>query len=153
MAIVRWEPLGRSAMPWQAFGNLRRRMDRLFDEFAQDDSDEVVQSRWLPVVDVSENEDAYLIHAEVPGMVKKDIKITLQENVLTVSGEKRIDREKKNHNYHLVERSHGLFSRSFTLPSKVESDKIKADFKDGVLNVTVPKAAEAKAREIEIKVD
>lgn len=152
MAIVRWEPFSKSLSPWQGFETLRRRMERIFDEFLPMDSEEVKQSRWLPVVDVSENNDHYTIHAELPGMSKKDVKITLQDDVLTISGEKNLDREEKNKTYHLLERAYGQFNRSFTLPSKVEADKIKADFKDGVLNITVPKAPEAKAKEIEIKV-
>ncbi len=152
MAIVRWEPFGRSLSPWQGFEALRRRMERLFNEFMPEESEDVLQSRWLPVVDVSENKDNYVIHAELPGMKKKDVKITLQDDVLTISGEKKVEREEKDKTYHLVERSYGQFSRSFTLPAKVEADKIKAEFKDGVLNITLPKAPEAKAKEIDIKV-
>lgn len=152
MAIVRWEPFCRSLSPFEGFETLRRRMDRLFDEFGRGEEGDVLQSRWIPSVDVTEAGDQYLIHAEIPGMSKKDIKITLEGDVLTIAGEKKLDREKKDRTYHLVERAYGQFSRSFTLPHKVDGENIKASFKDGVLEITVPKAPEAKSREIEIKV-
>jgi HSP20 family protein len=150
MALIRWEPFGRQLSPWESFEALRRRMDRLFDDFTR--RDEEVGSSWLPSVDLSENSDSFLIKADVPGMDKKDIKITMQDNVLNISGEKKQEKEEKDRNYHLIERSYGQFSRSFTLPTKVDSDKIKAEFKNGVLEIVIPKAPEAKAREIEIQV-
>ncbi len=150
MALIRWEPFGRQISPWEGFEALRRRMDRLFDDFTR--RDEEAGSSWLPSVDLSENSDSFLIKADVPGMDKKDIKITMQDNVLNISGEKKQEKEEKDRNYHLIERSYGQFSRSFTLPTKVDSDKIKAEFKNGVLEIVIPKAPEAKAREIEIQV-
>ncbi len=152
MAIVRWEPYKRALSPFRGFDALRHSVDRLFDDFLSHDSDEMFESRWHPVVDLSENGDNYLVHAEIPGLNKKDVKITLQDNVLTISGEKKLEREEKNKTYHLVERSHGQFTRSFNLPAKVDEKGIKAEFKNGVLEITLPKAPEAKAREIEIKV-
>jgi len=152
MAIVRWEPFGRSMNPWQGFNSFRDRMERLFNEYLPED-DDVTMTRWVPMVDVSENGDHFTLHAEVPGMNKKDIKITLENDVLTISGQKDIKREDKNKTYHLLERSHGQFSRSFKMPAKVDASKIKAEFKDGVLDVTLPKVPEAKAREIQIEVD
>jgi len=149
MALIRWEPFSRGMMPWEGFETLRRRMDRLFDEFTRSDSGEL--TRWMPLVDISETAEQLTIHAEIPGMDKKDIKITLQDNVLTISGEKKLEREEKDRNYHLVERSSGQFTRSFTLPSKVDDGNIKASFKNGVLEVVLPKAPEARAREIEIQ--
>lgn len=149
MALIRWEPFGRAMTPWNGFEALRRRMDRLFDDYSRGESDEL--SRWWPQVDVCETADHFAIHADIPGLDKKDIKITLQDNVLTLSGEKKLEREEKERNYHLIERSQGQFSRSFTLPSKVEEGKIKASFKNGVLEIELPKAPEAKAREIEIQ--
>lgn len=153
MAIVRWEPFpDQIGMPFRGFDALRRSMDRLFDDFLRGDTDEVIESRWIPSADLSEDNDNYVIHAEIPGMDKKDIKLTLRDNVLTISGEKKLEREKKDHTFHLVERSFGQFTRSFDLRARVDENGIKAEFKDGVLEVTLPKAPEAKARQIEIKV-
>ena len=149
MALIRWEPFSRAMIPWDGFETLRRRMDRLFDDYSRGDSSE--PSRWWPQVDVSEAPEQFILHAEIPGMDKKDIKITLQDNVLTLSGEKKLEREDKERNYHLLERSHGQFSRSFTLPSKVDDGKIKASFRNGVLEIELPKAPQAKTREIEIQ--
>lgn len=102
-------------------------------------------------VDVVENNEAYVIKAELPGISKNDVKITLHENVLTIKGEKKQEKEEKDRNFHRVERSYGSFERSFTLPSGVKDDKIEAAYKDGILTITLPKAEEAKPKEIEVK--
>ena len=152
MAIVRWEPFGRNILPWQGFDVLRSRMDRLFDEFSREDTGEVVQSKWLPSVDIREDQDQYFIQAEIPGMTRKDIKITLEGTALTISGEKKFERENKENKYHLTERVYGNFSRTFNLPSKVNAKEIKANHSDGVLQISIPKAAEVRPREIEISI-
>lgn len=152
MALIRWEPFGRGMAPWRGFDSLRRRMDSLFDDFQRGESPDLFQSNWMPSVDISENADSLTIHAEVPGMSKKDVKISIQDNILTISGQKKLEREKKEQNYHLVERTQGEFTRSFTLPSRVDSNNVKAEIKDGVLEIELPKTPEAKAREIEIQV-
>ena len=153
MAIVRWEPFGRSMSPFRGFDTLRRSMDRLMDDFSHGESSESGRPRWIPSVDLVEDNDKYFLNVEVPGMQKEDIKISLQDNVLSISGEKRIEREKKENAYHLVERSVGQFSRSFALPSLVDEAKIKANYKDGILSIDLPKAPEAKRKEISISVD
>lgn len=151
MALVRWEPMGRSIAPWgEGMDYLRRRMDRLLDEFMHGDGGERGE-RWLPSVDVMEDKDKYVIRADVPGLNKDDIKITLQENVLTITGEKKQEKEQKERAYHLTERTYGQFTRSFTLPSKVDPNNIKAEFKDGVLEINLPKSPESKAKEIQIQ--
>ena len=148
MALVRWEPMGRSMTPWsEGFDHLRRRMDRLLEDFVHGDGNE--QQRWMPSVDVMEDKERYLIRADVPGLSKDNIKITLQDNVLTITGEKKQDREQKERSYHLIERSYGQFTRTFTLPSKVDQNSIAAEFKDGVLEISLPKSSEAKAKEIQ----
>jgi HSP20 family protein len=106
---------------------------------------------WHPPVDIEEQPDRYTVHLELPGMKLEDIKITLEDNRLVIRGEKTRTEEQKNATYHKVERVYGTFERSFTLNHAVKSDKIEATYRDGVLEVTIPKAEEAKAREIPIK--
>jgi HSP20 family protein len=106
---------------------------------------------WAPPVDIEETPDHYLVRAELPGMKQEDIKITVEDNRLVLRGEKRREAEESGTNYHRVERVYGQFERSFTLTHAVRQDKIEAIYKDGVLEVQIPKAEEAKAREIPVK--
>jgi HSP20 family protein len=143
--------------PWRPFefDRIRREMDRLWDSFLEGrpmrragDGGE-----WLPSIDVSETKSDLVIKAELPGMDPKDIDISMNNGFLTIKGEKKHEREEKDENYHLVERSYGSFTRSVRLPREVQSDKITASFKNGVLRVTLPKSEEAKKKEIKIKVE
>lgn len=106
---------------------------------------------WSPSVDVKETKDAYEVMADLPGLDKKDINISLQDNVLTVKGERKHEEKKEGEHHYYYERSHGIFCRSFRLPEKVEEKDIKAEYKDGVLRVTLHKSEEAKSRMIEIR--
>ena len=106
---------------------------------------------WQPPVDIEEQPDRYAVHVELPGMKLEDIKITLEDNRLVIRGEKTRTEEQKNATYHKIERVYGTFERSFSLTHAVKADKIEATYRDGVLEVSVPKAEEAKAREIPIK--
>ena len=106
---------------------------------------------WSPRADIEETNDAFVLHADLPGVQKNDVKITMKENVLTISGERKYQDEKKKKNFHRMERSYGGFQRSFALPTTVKSNDIKAEFKDGVLSVTLPKADEVKPKEIAIQ--
>ncbi len=133
--------------------NVQREIDRVFDSFFRPSSTEGKESAvWSPRVDLSETEDAYLIHLDVPGMKKEDIEINFQDGTLTISGERRSHeaQEDEQRNYMRVERSFGHFYRSFTLPNTVNADDIQADYQEGVLKVRVPKAEEIKPRRIEI---
>lgn len=146
-AIERWSP-------FRELKRLQDEMDRLFEslwgrELARPT---VVEAAWSPSVDVYETKDAIVIDAELPGVKPSDVKVTLTENTLTIKGEKSREKEIKEENYHRVERVYGSFARSFTLPAGVQADKIQATFKDGVLKITIPKAEEAKPKEIEIEV-
>jgi HSP20 family protein len=105
---------------------------------------------WLPPVDIRETEEAYLVTAELPGLTKKDVDVTVENSILTLSGERRWEKSSESETYHRMERAFGRFSRSFTLPHQVEADKVKANFKDGLLTVSIPKAEQAKPRRIAI---
>jgi HSP20 family protein len=132
-------------------------LDQLFDRVFQDRWDpdwKGLGNNWVPAVDVEETENEYLFKAERPGIRKEDVKISLLDNVLTLSGEKRTEEKKteKDKKYHRVERTYGTFQRSFALSSPLKSDKISASYKDGILEIVVPKSEEAKPREIDIQV-
>lgn len=130
-------------------------MNRIFDQFFRGDrsiDDSFLGRDWTPAVDVVENPDAYVLNAELPGLNKDEVKITLENNILSIRGEKKNEMEKKEGNYHRVERSYGLFERSFTIPGSIKSNDIDAQFKDGVLTLTLPKAEESKPKLIDVKV-
>jgi HSP20 family protein len=151
MTIVRWEPFGNLA-------GIEERMNRLFDESFRgrgrdkgaDDS--ALAGAWVPAVDIYEQENHIVLKAELPGLDPKDVDICLENNVLTLRGEREIDNEIKRESYHRVERAYGSFARSFTLPSVVDQERIQADYKDGVLRVTLPKREEAQPKQISISV-
>jgi len=131
---------------------LRDEMDRLFDDFfgmtpARGERGAV----WSPAVNVREDEDSFFIEAELPGMSREDIELEVEQNSLVIKGERRFEQKEEGENYHFVERSYGSFYRSFTLPKNVDADGIGAEYKDGVLTVTVPKKEEVKPKKVEIK--
>jgi HSP20 family protein len=112
----------------------------------------IVVADWAPSVDVSETDGEYQIKAEIPDVKKEDVKVTLEEGVLTIQGERRFEKEEKGKKYHRVERSYGSFVRSFTLPDLVDEANVKAEFKDGVLNLKLPKSEKVKPKAIEVTV-
>ena len=148
MAITRWRP-------FRDLISIQDEMNRLFDDFFERPvtRPEWTGGVWCPCVDMSETKDNVIIKTEIPGMSKDDVKVSVQDNVLTLSGEKKQEKEEKDANYHRIERNHGSFSRSFTLPASVKPDKVKATYKDGVLNITLPKSEEVKPKEIPISVE
>ena len=109
-------------------------------------------SLWMPLVDITEDEQEYLITAELPEVKKDDVKVTLENGVLTITGERKFEQEEKDKRYHRVERSYGSFARSFTLPSDGDPQKVNAEFKEGVLKVHVTKSEAARPKQIEVKV-
>jgi len=154
MSLVRWNPARELATwPSDLFG-IQREINRMFDTVFRYDTrdDENVFNAWTPAVDIAEHDEQYLVKVELPGVNKDDVKITLENNILTIRGEKKQEKETKKENYHRVERSYGSFQRSFTLPTSVKSDKIDAVYKDGILQIALPKAEEAKPKQIEVKV-
>lgn len=148
MAITRWRP-------FRDLVRMQDEMDRIFDEFFGRPlvRTEWIEGVWSPSVDISETKDNLVIKADMPGMNREDVKISIHDNILTLRGEKKQEKEEKEANYHRIERSYGSFCRSFTLPTSVKADKVKASFKDGVLNITLPKTEEAKPKEIPIAVE
>ncbi len=153
MSLIKWNPARElAAWPSDLFG-IQREMNRMFDNFFDGSREgESVLAAWTPAVDISEKDNEYLVKVELPGVNKNDVKITLESNVLTLSGEKKHEKEEKKENYHRIERSYGNFQRSFTLPSTVISDKINAEYRDGILMISLPKSEEAKPNQIEVKV-
>ena len=141
--------------PWRLFefDRIRREMDRLWDSFLEGRPMRRAEDgrEWLPSIDVSETKNELVIKAELPGLDPKDIDISMNNGYLTIKGEKKHEKEEKDENYHLIERSYGSFTRSVRLPREVQNDKITASFKNGVLRVTLPKSEEAKKKEIKIK--
>ena len=148
MSIMRWDP-------FRDLVTLRERMERLFEDFLAPArrEEEITAGVWTPAVDIYETPENFVLKAELPGLTQKDINLELKQNVLTLSGERRFEEEVKRESYHRVERAYGSFKRSFSLPGNVESEKVSAKFKDGVLEVVIPKREEAKPKRIEVKVE
>jgi len=149
-----WKPF-RELAPFKEFERMRRDMDRLWDSFFEGGLRRKTEGagEWLPSLDVSETKNELVVKAEVPGMDPKDIDISLSDGMLTIKGEKKQEKEEKEADYHLVERSYGSFTRSVQLPKEVQSEKINASYKNGILKITLPKSEEAKKKEIKIKVE
>ncbi|MGE0102410.1 MAG: Hsp20/alpha crystallin family protein [Blastocatellales bacterium] len=141
--------------PFNELRNLQDEMTRAFN-FALprvfNGEEGLLRGQWAPSVDIREDDNAIFLEADLPGMKPEDFKLSIENFKLTLSGERRFEHEEKRENYHRVERSYGSFTRSFTLPTTVNVENVKADFKDGVLRVTLPKREEVKAREIRIAV-
>jgi HSP20 family protein len=127
-------------------------MNRLFDDAGRGwRSDEpAATTTWSPSVDIFETEAEIVVKAELPGMDRKDITLNLEKNVLTLKGERRFEKETKDENYHRIERSYGGFSRAFAIPATVDEEKIRADYKDGVLKIALPKKEQTKPKQIRI---
>ena len=147
-----------SLTTWKPTRNLfgiHKEMDRIFDNFLGDWNfpRRTVHRNWLPPVDILDTDDHVEIRAEVPGLSEKDVHVSITDNVLTLRGEKKQESEVKDGGYHRVERSYGRFQRSFTLPSNLQTDKVKATFKNGVLAILVPKTEQAKPKEIPISIE
>jgi len=146
MDLIQWKP-------FREVSRLRSEMDRLWDEYfgAGRRAFRPMEEAWLPAVDVSETGDKITVKAEIPGMEAKDIDISMVGDTLVIKGEKKAEKEEKDENYHMVERSYGSFSRSMKLPATVDPDKVDASYKNGVLTIVLPKKEEVKPKPIEIK--
>lgn len=140
--------------PFKELERIRKEMDSLWDTlFDRRPVRGDGVSEWMPSLDLSETKNSYIVSAEIPGIEPKDVEISLTDNVLTIKGEKKQEKQEDNENYHLIERSYGSFTRSFRLPVQVQADKVKATYKNGVLKITLPKTEEAKKKEIKIAVE
>jgi HSP20 family protein len=142
---------------WNPFRELEEIQNRLGSMFPRTavrglGQEAMTVSEWTPLVDITEDEKEYLIKAELPEVNKEDVKVTVENGTLTITGERKFEKEEKGKKYHRIERAYGSFVRSFTLPESAAGDKVSADFKDGVLKVHLPKSAEAKPKSIDVKV-
>lgn len=146
--ITRWNPL-------RDMEQMQKRMASLWSSplsLINDEADEtLLASEWSPRVDITEDDREFVVKAEVPDIKREDVKITVENQLLTMAGERRQEKEEKNKKYHRIEREYGSFTRSFSLPANVAADKVTADFKDGILQVHLPKDGKGARKSIEIK--
>lgn len=146
MAIVKVDP-------FREFVAMQDRMNRLFGNVYLRDEDTALRGNWMPAVDIYESDNHDLVmKAELPGMNREDIEVVVENSTLVLKGEKKLSSEVKEENYRRIERTYGTFHRSFTLPSTVDASKVSAEFKNGVLTVTLPFREEAKPRSINVEV-
>ncbi|OQX55599.1 MAG: hypothetical protein B5M53_04045 [Candidatus Cloacimonas sp. 4484_209] len=145
--ITKWEP-------FKDMLSLRDEIDKVFNEFFNRTPDERIESRglWYPALDVEESKDNIKVTAELPGMKKDDIKLTISDGQLVIQGERKFEKEEKDKTYHRIERSYGKFRRVISLPTEVVEDKAKASYENGILTVTIPKSEKVKPKEIGITV-
>lgn len=144
MTLVKWNP-NHNLRTWNSF-------DRIFRDFFNDYEEESRSVNWTPATDINESDDSFTVTADLPGIDKKDVQISVKDNVLTISGERKLGEATDSDNYHRRERLVGSFKRCFRLPEIVNENKISAKFKNGILAIDLPKAEEVKPKEIEIKV-
>lgn len=153
--LIRWG--------WDPFKEMEKEMQDLTDRFSRMLSrwpsrtsggrEALMVADWSPTVDISETDDEYLVKAEIPEVDKKDVKVTVQDGLLTIQGERKQEKEEKGKRFHRVERAYGTFLRTFEMPDGVDEEKLKAEFKDGMLLVHLPKTEKAKTKAIEVKVE
>lgn len=146
MALIRWDP-------FREMSALQERMNRLFSDIRGRSplgEEELAQGAWAPPVDIYETTESIVFKAELPGLTKEDINVEVKDSTLTLKGEKKFEKEVKEENYHRIERSYGSFQRAFTLPNTVQQEKVKAKFKDGILEITIPKHEEARPKQIKV---
>jgi len=148
MALIRWEPV-------RELGTIQTEMNRLFNSFFDTPTAGNGQAplrRWVPAMDLAETETEFVLKADLPGLSESDVNVELDDNVLTISGERKAEHEERKAGYYRVERSFGSFRRALTLPEGVDPESVKATFADGVLEVTVPKPVQAAPRKVQISV-
>jgi len=144
----------RGLMPLSGFPSLRKEMERFFDRFGDWEFPELrALGEWTPSLDLSETREAFVVKAEIPGIEPKEIQVSLENQMLTIKGEKKQEKEEKDEQYYRMERGYGAFMRSVRLPAPVDGGKVAAAFKNGLLTVTLPKAPESKGNFIPIKTE
>lgn len=147
-SVSRWDP-------FRELRDMRNRIDQMFSDFpslAEESAESPVLKQWEPSVDISEDDKEYLITAELPEIKKEDVKVDVENGVLSISGDRKFEKEEKNKKYHRIERAYGSFYRSFSLPEDAKEDDIKAEFDNGILKVHVTKQAKPEAKKKEIAV-
>lgn len=148
MNLIKWDP-------FRELEDVSNRLNRVFGRplaRAESGHEMFPMADWTPSADISETDTAYLIKAEIPGVKKEDVKVTLQDGMLTIQGERKMEKEEKDKKFHRIERSYGSFMRSFRVPDDADESAVKAEFKDGMLNVTLTKSAKAKSKAINVSV-
>jgi|YNPMSStandDraft_2_1061718.scaffolds.fasta_scaffold00059_37 HSP20 family protein len=152
MKLTKWNPTKEMLKIEKEFNKMFESLQKRFGFLnAKNDIEEYEKAEWSPLTDIIEHKDKYELKIELPGLTKDDVKITYCDGQLAICGERKQEKEEKKARYHMIERAYGKYYRSFSLPSNVKHDKIEANFKDGVLTINIPKADEAKPKEIEIK--
>ncbi|MDX1410938.1 MAG: Hsp20/alpha crystallin family protein [Nitrospirales bacterium] len=148
-SITRWDP-------FRELDELQNRISTLFGRAPvrkEGDKQEALRvAEWAPLVDITEDEKEYTIKAELPDVKKDEVRISVQNDVLSITGERKYEKEEKNKKYHRVERAYGSFSRSFTVPDDADADRVSAEFKEGLLQVHLPKSEKVKPKTVEVKV-
>lgn len=142
--LTRWEPM--------ELADVENRLSRFFGRRTTNGREDITIADWEPLADITEDDKEYVIKAELPDVKKEDVKVTVENGVLTIAGERKFEKEETKKKYHRVERAYGSFVRSFALPDLAEGDRIKAEFKNGMLMVHVPKSEKARTKQIEVKV-
>lgn len=149
MNLVKWDP-------FRELEEVSNRLNRLFGHIPASSTsssrEQLATADWLPSTDVSETDTEYLIKVEIPGVSKEDVKVFVQDGMLTMQGERKMEKEEKGKKFHRIERSYGRFMRSFRIPDDADENSVKAAFKDGLLNVTLAKTAKGKSKAIDVSV-
>jgi HSP20 family protein len=143
VAITKWRPFDERL-------TFRREMDRLFDSFFGTESQVLTNGHWMPDIDMSETDDEIVVRMDIPGMEQKDIKVSMSGDYLTISGERREEKEEKKKHFYSTERKLGMFERTIPIPTAVDDKKVNAEYRDGVLEIHLPRTAEAKPHRIPV---
>lgn len=153
MNLIKWKPM-------VELEDVANRLNRIFGRTparaepsrSESDREMLTVADWAPSVDISETDKAYLIKAEIPEVKKEEVKVTLQDGMLTIQGERKMEKEEKSKKFHRIERCYGSFARSFNVPDDADENAVKAEFKDGMLNITLPKSAKEKSRAFKVPI-
>lgn len=145
MDLIKWRP-------FRELNLMRRDLDRLIDRFFDFDKELFDRDLWAPEIDISESDEEYVVKADIPGIDQKDLSVTLSGGNLTIKGERREEKEEKKKHFHRIERRYGSFQRTIQIPGEVDENKITANYRDGVLEIHLPKTEKTKPREIKVEV-
>jgi|SRR5688572_11632784 len=153
--LTRWQPIMTRGNPFKDLEDMEKRLSTYLSRPATRTGagkETMTVADWTPLVDITEDEKEYLIKADLPEVKKEDVKLTVQDDVMCISGERKYEKEEKGKKYHRVERAYGSFMRSFSLPENADGSNVSAEYKDGMLKVHLPKSEKAKPKSIEVKV-